>query len=148
MPSIIPSYIYTLFASIIVGTLIITACGLSSANVKSEAEKQQLANIAEYVATKSLELASNAPADNLTLTSTLDIPALIGSQRYWIQITNDSQQSWVQVGFGTAALSSAQQLNMPFFVKASGVYISGSGPALLQYHSDTAGDYLSLYGGS
>ena len=67
MPSIIPSYVYTLFASIIVGTLVISSCGLVVVNVKAEAEIQQLTNIANYVATKSINLASYTPADNLKL---------------------------------------------------------------------------------
>jgi hypothetical protein len=98
MPSIIPSYIYTLFASIIVGTIVISACGLSTANMKAEAEKQQLSNIAEYVATESLELAAHATAENLTSTIHLNVPQLIGNQRYWIKIANDSAKTWGHSG--------------------------------------------------
>ena len=95
MPSMIPSYVYTLFASIIVGTIVISACGLSTVNVKHEAEKQQLSNISEYVATESLELVAHATAENLTSTFHLNVPSLIGSQRYWIRIANDSAKTWV-----------------------------------------------------
>jgi hypothetical protein len=45
MPLIIPSYVYTLFASLIVGTIVVSACSLSTLNVKTEAENQQLTNI-------------------------------------------------------------------------------------------------------
>ena len=113
MPSIVPSYVYTLFASIIVGTIVIAACGLSTANMKSEAEKQQLSNIAEYVATESLELISHATAENLTSTLHLNVPPLIGNQRYWIKITNDSTKTWVEAGFGTTAISSEQRAYIP-----------------------------------
>jgi hypothetical protein len=144
----IPSYVYTLFASIIVGTVVISAVGLSTVNVKHEAEKQQLSNISEYVATESLELVSHATAENLTSTLHLNVPSLIGSQRYWIRIANDSAKTWVEVGFGTTAISSEQRTYMPSAVYASGTYISGSGVATLECRSDSSGVHLTLSGGS
>jgi len=148
VPSIIPSYIYTLFASIIVGTLVISACGLSTANVKAEAEKQQLSNIAEYVATESLQLISRATAENLTSTLHLDVSQLIGNQRYWVRIANDSAKTWVEAGFGTTAFSSEQRAFIPSDASASGTYISGSSAAILECHSDGSVVYLTLSGGS
>ena len=148
MPSIIPSYVYTLFASIIVGTIVISACGLSTANVKHEAEKQQLSNIAEYVATESLELIAHAKAENLTSTLHLNVPQLIGNQRYWIKVANDSAETYVEVGFGTSATSSEQLAYIPSEATASGTYISGSGAAIIECHSDSAGVQLTLSGGS
>ena len=148
MPSIIPSYVYTLFASIIVGTLVISACGLLTVNVKAEVEKQQLSNIAEYVATESLELISHATAENLTSTLHLNIPQLIGNQRYWIKIANDSAKTWVEVGFGTTAISSEQRTYIPSEVAASGTYTSGSGAASLECYSDSSGVKLTLSGGN
>jgi len=148
LPSIIPSYVYTLFASLIVGTIVIAACGLSTVNVKAEAEKQQLSNIAEYVATESLELISHATAENLTSTLHLDVPQLIGNQRYWIKIANDSAKTWVEVGFGTATLSSEQRAYIPSEVAASGTYISGSGVANLECYADSSGVHLTLFGGN
>lgn len=148
MPSIIPSYIYTLFASIIVGALVICACGLSTLNVRNEAEKQQLLNVAEYVSTKSLELISHATTDNLTSTLRLNVPSLIGDKRYWIQIANDSFRAWVEVGFGTTAQSSEHRTYIPSEVATSGTYTSGSGAASLECYSDSSGVHLTLSGGS
>jgi hypothetical protein len=148
MPSIIPSYIYTLFASIIVGTIVISACGLSTANMKAEAEKQQLSNIADYVATESLELISHSTAENLTSTLYLNVPQLIGNQRYWVLIANDSARTWVEAGFGTTAFSSEQRTYIPSEVDASGTYISGSGATILECYTDSAGVHLTLSGGN
>jgi len=148
VPSIIPSYVYTLFASLIVGTIVISACGLSTVNVKSEAEQQQLSNITKYVATESLELISHATAENLTSTLRLDVPALIGNQRYWIKIANDSARTWVEAGFGTNAISSEQRTYIPSDISASGTYTSGSGPAILECYADSAGVHLTLSGGN
>ncbi len=147
MPSIIPSYVYTLFASIIVGTLIIGMCGLSVANVKHEAEEQQLSSIAKYVATKSMDLVSKADVSNLTLTVALDIPDTVGNQRYWIRILNDSSNAWVETGYGNAVLSSEQRAYIPAEIVASGVYISGSGAAFLEYSLSPSGAHLTLSGG-
>ena len=148
MPSIIPGYVYTLFASIVVGTIVISACGLSTVNVKYEAEKQQLSNISEYVATESLELISHATSENLTSTLHLNVPALIGNQRYWVRIANDSAKTWVEVGFGTTAQSSEHRSYIPSEVSASGTYISGSSVARLECYSTSSGVHLTLSGGS
>jgi hypothetical protein len=148
LPSIIPSYIYTLFASIIVGTIVICACSLSTLNVRNEAEKQQLLNVAEYVSTKSLELISHAKTDNLTSTLRLNVPSLIGDKRYWIQIANDSFRGWVEVGFGTTAQSSEHRIYIPSEASTSGTYTSGSGVASLECYSDSSGVHLTLSGGS
>ena len=148
MPSIIPSYVYTLFASLIVGTIVVSACSLSTLNVKTEAETQQLTNIAEYVATESLDLISHAISENLTSTLHLNVPQLIGNKMYWIQIANDSARTWVESGFGTTAPSSEQRTYIPMEVSASGTYTSDSGVATLECYSDSVGIHLTLSGGS
>jgi hypothetical protein len=147
LPSIIPSYVYTLFASLIVGALIISMVGLAVANVKREAEEQELSNVAKYVAVKSMQLTSNTPADNLTSTVSLDIPAAVGNQRYWISIQNDSAKVWVEVGFGNTVMQNDITARIPSELAASGIYISGSGTAFLDYSSDATGAQLTLRGG-
>jgi hypothetical protein len=146
MPSIIPSYVYTLFASIIVGTLVISSCGLVIINVKAEAEMQKLINIADYVAAKSIKLASYIPADNLTLRTQLDIPSLIGGQRYWIQIKNSTLGVYVEAGFGVTPRLSPQRAYIASEAAASGSYVSGSGPVFIEFQSNSTGSYLTLNG--
>jgi hypothetical protein len=140
--------LYTIFATIIVGTLVIAMCALAAADIKAQAEKQQLSNIASYVATKGMDLVASAPAGNFSLKAALDIPALIGNQQYWIQIQNGTSKAVVNVGFGTSAVSSGQGAVIPAQVYASGVYVSGSGAAFLQYQSNSTGVYLTLFGGN
>ena len=147
MPSIIPSYLYTLLASIAVGTLLIYSFDMSTVGTKNEAENQQLANLAEYVATKSCELVSAATANNLSTSLTLDIPPLVGNQRYWIQLGNDSSVAWVDCGYGTTPSSSKQQVTIPLEVSATGAYISDSGSATLQCNANGTGTYVQLSGG-
>jgi hypothetical protein len=146
MPSIIPSYIYTIFASLIVGTLIIGMCALATSNIRQEAEKQQLSNIEEYVAAKSLELASNALANNLTSTVSLDLPNLIGNKIYWIRIANDSSKTWVEAGFGKIVVRSEQKTEIPLEAFASGTHISSSRSASLHCYTDNQSIHLEIQG--
>jgi hypothetical protein len=132
MPSIIPSWVYSIFAALIVGSIIVYACSIASLNVKNQANTQQLKNIEEYVATQSISLLSHTTENNQNTTQFLDIPSSIGNQRFWIRIANDSSGAWVESGFGTTLSSNNLQMNIPAYFDASGYFISGSGRAKLQ----------------
>jgi len=132
MVSIIPSYVYSLFAALIVGAIIVSSCSLSMVNIKNNAENQQLANIDEYVATQSLNLITQTIQENQNTTQFLDLPSQIGNQEYCIYITNDSSGAWVASGFGTTAALSQPQIYIPAAVAASGSFVSGWGRAFLQ----------------
>jgi hypothetical protein len=134
MPSIIPGYVYSLFAALLVGSIIVYSCSLSTLNIKNQAANQQLKNIDSYVVTQSLTLLSHTTEDNQNTTQSLDIPSEIGNQRFWIQIANDSSGVWVESGFGLAVTSSDVHLNIPASVGASGIFISGSGRPVLECH--------------
>ena len=144
MPSIIPSYVYTLFACMIVGALLIGASSLSSIRVKNEADLQELKNIADYVATTSFELVSSTKTNNLTAKFILSIPAVVGNQRYWVQLDNDSFRCWVNIGFGTTPHSGGQQTYIPSNVAAFGDYVSGAGIPVLRCYNDGSAIYLEI----
>lgn len=146
MPSIVPSYIYTLFASILVGALVICTCGVATTNLRAKAEKQQLVNVAEYVAAQSNELILHAIRDNANSSVYLNVPSTIGNQKYWIQIANDSSKVWVETGFGAAQNYSEQRAYIPSQVSASGVYTSFSGIAILECRTDSSGVQLTIIG--
>ena len=103
MVTIIPSYVYSIFAALIVGTIIVSSCSLSMVNLKNEAENQQLANVDEYVAAQSLTLIAHVTEDGQNTTQFLDLPSQIGNQEYSISIANDSSSAWVESGFGATA---------------------------------------------
>lgn len=144
MPSIIPTYVYSLFAALMVGIIIVCACSAVTAGVKSNADTQQLTNINEYVATQSLTILSQTTYENQNITQTLDIPSQVGNQRFWIRITNDSQTAWVESGFGPTVLSSEMRVEMPAKVAASGSFVSGSGRAILECHYENQIATLTL----
>jgi hypothetical protein len=139
-----------MFASIVVGALVICACGLSTASVRNEAETQQLISTAEHVATESLGLISDSPTavDNATSTIILNVPSSIGNKIYWIQLANDSSRAWVEVGFGTVPQTSEKRVFIPSALHASGTFRSGYGAAILGCVTNTSGVYLTLSGGS
>ncbi|MFB3890227.1 MAG: hypothetical protein ACE14S_12115 [Candidatus Bathyarchaeia archaeon] len=147
MPSIIPSYIYTLFASIMVGTIVISVCGLSVSGVKHEAEKQHLSRLAEYVAMECTELTSQAPSGNQTFTLYLDLPDLVGNQRFWMRAENDSSRAWIEAGFGAVLLSSGLRVYVPVDGAFSGSFVSGSGVVFVSCQSDASGLHITLSGG-
>jgi hypothetical protein len=144
VPSIIPSYVYSIFAALIVGSIIILCCSLSTINIKNQAIDQQLKNINEYVAAQSLALLSHTTENNRNATQFLDIPSQIGNQRFWISIANDSSGAWVASGFGTTVSSNQPKMNIPAQVVASGIFISGSGRAELQCHFENESAILKL----
>ena len=131
MVTIIPGYVYSIFAALIVGTIIVASCSLSMINVKNEAESQQLANVDEYVAAQSLTLITHVTEDNQNTTQFLDLPSQIGNQEYSISITNDSSSAWVESGFG-ATIQNQPQIYIPAEINASGTFVSGWGRAFLQ----------------
>ena len=131
MVTIIPGYVYSIFAALIVGAIIVSSCSLSMVNVKNEAESQQLANIDEYVAAQSLTLITHVTEDGQNATQFLDLPSQIGNQEYSICIANDSSSAWVESGFG-AAVQSQPQIYIPAEINASGAFVSGWGRAFLQ----------------
>lgn len=147
MPSIIPGYIYTLFAMMVVGSLLVVAFAFSTANLRNQAELQQLKRIAEYVAAKGCELVSASKTNVIYANLTLDVPVLVGNQQYWIQLENDSSSAWVETGFGDVASGTGQRVTIPLQVSASGAFISEYGVAVLQCNISDGNARLELSGG-
>ncbi len=146
MPSIVPGYIYALFASLIVGTIVVGSCGVVAMNMKNIAEKQQLTNLAEYVAAQGNELVLQATRDNVNSTVYLNVPSTVGTDKYWIHLANDSSKVWVEAGFGGIQNNTDQRSYIPQQVTASGIYTSFSGLAILKCETDGSHVYLTING--
>jgi hypothetical protein len=116
--------------------------------VENEADVQELKNIADYVATTSLELVSSAKTNNLTANLMLSIPPVVGNKRYWVQLNNDSFRSWVDIGFGTVPQLGGQQAYIPFKVDAFGDYISEAGIPVLRCYNNGSATCLDLSEGA
>ena len=144
MPSIIPGYVYSIFAALIVGTIIVCSCSAIMLNVKNQAETQQLSNINEYIATQSLILLSQTTDSNRNSTQYLSIPTQIGTKLYWVRIANDSSNAWIESGFGTTVTPSQPDRYIPAKISASGTYISNSGRAFLNCQIENQRIVLTL----
>ena len=144
MPSIIPGYVYSLFAALIVGAIIVYELQRFNAKREKRSRNQQLTNIDQYVATQSLTLLTMQRKDNQNINSILDVPTQVGNQIYWISIANDSSGAWVESGFGTTVNLSQPRIYIPAQVAASGVFISSYGRAFLNTHSENQTVTLTL----
>lgn len=146
MPSIVPGYVYSLFAAVIVGTMIVFSCSVLASSVKNQAETQQLTNVEKYVTTQSLKLITDALDNNVNSTQFLELPSAIGTQQYWIRIANDSQRVWVEAGFGTQRTKSQSNMLIPAILSASGEFVSSSGRACLNCYVENQTLVLKLMG--
>jgi hypothetical protein len=143
MPSIIPGYLYSLFAALIVGVIVVYSCGMATLSIKTDAETQQLTNINQYVAAQSLILLSRT-TENQNSTQFLDVPSQVGGQRFWIRIANDSAGAWVESGFGTTVTPTDMRVDVPAKASASGSFLSGSGRPMLQCRFENQTPILTL----
>jgi hypothetical protein len=132
MVSIVPNYVYSIFAAIIVGAILVYACSVSTLSIRSSADSCQLTNVDEYVAAQSLSLLSRTTQTNQTATQYLDLPSSIGNQRYWVHLSNDSSAAWVTSNFGLNITRNQPGVSIPANVAASGDFLSGSGRPFLQ----------------
>lgn len=145
MPSTIPSYLYSLLATLLIGTILVTTISLETMVIRSTAKEQQLRNIQQYVAAEALNLMSQTAINNQTVTRHLDIPSAIGNERFWIALNSNSQTAWVETGFGLTVSSTDKILNIAAAkVAASGNFTSGAGRPLLRCHLENQTFTLTL----
>lgn len=145
MPTIIPSYLYSIFAALLVGAIVVYACSLSTINVKNEALNEQLTKVNEYVAIESLRIITHTE-ENQNTTQALELPTQIGNQPYWIRIANDSSGAWVESGYGTDTSQGEIQVAIPAEVIALGNFTSASGRGMLSCHLENKVPILTLTG--
>jgi hypothetical protein len=131
MPSIIPGYLYSIFAALIVGAIIVVTCSGAMMHIKNEAATQQLTNIDKYVAAQSLMLIAHTTQDRQNSTLAIEIPSQIGNERFCISLTNDTQGNWVESGFGIDINQNSSRVSIPAAVAVSGTFVSGSGRPIL-----------------
>ncbi len=143
MVTIIPSYMYSIFAALVVCAIIVCSCSVSMLNIRNEAETQQLTNVDEYVAAQSLSLVTHVAQDGQNATAFLDLPSQIGNKEYSISLANDSSSAWVESGFGSA-VQNQPQIYIPAEINASGNFVSGWGRAFLQCCNDNQTVTLTL----
>ncbi|MCW4001033.1 MAG: hypothetical protein NWE93_12420 [Candidatus Bathyarchaeota archaeon] len=132
MPTIVPNYVYSLFAALVVGAIVVYACATAVGAMQSRAQTQQLTNIEQYVAAEALTLLSHTNQNNQTSSCYLDLPCSVGNKPYWISLETDASGAWVHSGFGSYVQSVSYGVYVPAEAEASGSFVGGSGRPMLQ----------------
>jgi hypothetical protein len=140
MASNIPGYLYSLFASLIIGSILVCAVSVETIAMRSHADQKQLENIQQYVAAQALTLISQTTIEGQTTTQYIEIPSTIGNQRFYIRLSSDQKSAWVESGFDQNMTISTSRIEVPAKATAQGSYLSGSGRPLLmcQYQNQVA----------
>ena len=146
MPSIIPSYLYTFFALILVGTILIGTFGSFAVSLKQIPEEEMLKNIVDYVAAESMELINyiTTVGGEATIEAFLNIPSTINHKQYWLRLNTNSEYTFVEAGLGTIPTQARFKIYLSTGVSASGEIIGGFGKALLTCQRTNSEIYLSL----
>jgi len=119
-------------AMIAIGTLLIFSFNSYAATLQFIPETEQLDNLLNYVAAKTIELMTSTQTDAVTQFY-VNLPTEIGNQQYWIRLQNDTTQSWVMGGFGADwNITSSHEVFLPGKSIATGYCLSIYGPAVLK----------------
>lgn len=137
MPSITPSYLYTFIALLAVSSLLVFSFIAYADVLRFSSEVKQLKNLMDNVAAKSTELLTLTLNTNATAEAYLQMPAVIGSQQYWIQMRNDSAKTWIEGGFGATLMEGTDlRVYLPES-SASGYYVGGYGALHFKCYFET-----------
>jgi len=133
MPSTIPSHIYTMVALAVVGSLLVATVNSYTTSLRNTSEIEQLKNLLSQVAAKGSELVALAASANLSASASLHLPTSIGTQQYWICARNDSSDAWIEGALGRVIKEDMpNKVYLPKGTSASGYYVSGYGPGILE----------------
>jgi hypothetical protein len=136
LPAISPSYLYTFIALLAVSSLLVFSFTAYANTMRSSSELGQLKNLVGYIAARGTELLTLAMAANATTESFVQMPSSVGDELYWLQLHNDSENAWVEGGFGSVPLGgSILRVYLPGEVAAIGYFIGGRGAARLNCES-------------
>lgn len=145
MPSTIPSHIYTLVALSAVCTILIATLYSYTTALRATPEIEQLKNLLNHVAAKGNELLTTAAATNSSAQVFLQLPATIGHKQYWLRARNDSSSAWLEGSLGQIIENEvAHQVYLPQRTSASGYFVGGYGPAILESYMNGSTPQLNL----
>jgi len=149
LPSITPSYLYTLIALIAVSSLLVFSFMAYADAIRVSSEVKHLKNLMSYVAVKSTELLTLTLTTNATSEAFLQMPEAVGNKQYWLQLRNDSAKTWLESGFGNIPTEDTElRIYLPKEASAQGYYIGGYGAAHLICCLDAGVPQIRLTGPS
>ena len=145
MPSTIPSHIYTMIALAIVGALLVATVNSYTSTLRNTSEIEQLRNLLSQVATKGSELITLTAATNSSSEASVQLPASIGTEQYWMRVRNDSSNVWIEGALGRIIEGeAANRVYLPRIISAAGYFVSGYGSAILEAYINGSTPQLNL----
>jgi len=145
LPSTLSSHIYTLVALAAVSTSLVAALNSYTASLSATSEIEQLKNLLNSVAAKGNELLTIVATTNSSAQVSIQLPATIGYKQYWIRVRNDSSHAWLEGSLGQIIENeSIHRVYLPKRTSASGYYIGGYGPAILECAMNGSTPQLNL----
>jgi len=145
MPSTIPGHIYTMIALAVIGSLLIATVNSYTTSLRNASEIEQLRNLLSQVAAKGSELITLVASANLSAHASLQLPASIGTQQYWLRARNNSSNAWIEGALGQMVdVAVPNRVYLPRGTSVSGYYVSGYGAAILEAYMDGSNPQLNL----
>jgi Na+-translocating ferredoxin:NAD+ oxidoreductase RnfG subunit len=145
LPSTIASHIYTMVALAVICALLVATLNAYTTTLKNTSEIEQLKNLLNQVAAKGSELLTMAAVTKSQTQAFLQLPAAIGYQQYWIRAANDSARAWMEGSLGEVTEQNAPyQVFLLQGISASGHFVGGYGPAVLESHMNGSTPQLKL----
>ena len=145
MPSTIPGHIYTMIALAVIGSLLIATVNSYTTSLRNASEIEQLRNLLSQVAAKGSELITLVASANLSAHASLQLPASIGTQQYWLRARNNSSNAWIEGALGQMVdVAVPNRVYLPRGPSVSGYYVSGYGAAILEAYMDGSNPQLNL----
>lgn len=145
MPSITPSYLYTLVALIAISSLLVFSFMTYAEAIRFSSEAKQLKSLMNYVTAKGTELLTLTLTTKASAEAYLQMPTTVGNKYYWLQLRNDSEKVWIEGGFGNIPKEGVElRVYLPKEASAQGYYISGYGAACLKCYFEAGVPQIQL----
>ncbi len=128
-----------------VGALLVATVNSYAGTLRNASEVEQLKNLLSQIAAKGIELLTLTASTNSSAEASVQLPASIGTQQYWMRARNDSSSVWFEGALGDMFEGEvANRVYLPRTVSAAGQYVSGYGSAVLQTHMNGLTPQLDL----
>ena len=135
----------------LITSILITSFGAYATTLRNLPEHEKLITLMKQIANVGYDLITLTETTNTTSKVTIPLPSRIGTKRYWIKLTNDSQQTWLEGALGPIRQGNlSNRIYLLPTVQGTGNYTSEVGIALLECtrEGSTINLHLDTWGGS
>jgi len=134
-----------MIALAVIGALLVATVNSYTITLRSTSEIEQLWNLLGQVAAKGSELLTLAASANISTHASVQLPASIGAQQYWLRARNDSVNAWIEGALGQISQEATpNRVYLPRGTSTSGSYASGYGSAVLEAYLNGSVPQLTI----